>query len=58
VLATAVLQVSVGVGIVWFGMPLPLATSHNGVAAILLLTVINLLNATSFPARLRSGATP
>ena len=56
VLATVVLQVSVGVGIVWFGMPLPLATSHNGVAAMLLLTVINLLNATSFPARLRSGA--
>lgn len=56
VLVTVVLQVSIGVGIVWFGMPLPLATSHNGVAALLLLAVINLLHATSFPARLRSGA--
>lgn len=56
VLATVLLQVSVGVGIVWFGMPLPLATSHNGVAAVLLLAVINLLHATSFPARLRSGS--
>lgn len=53
VLATVVLQVSIGVGIVWFGMPLPLATSHNGVAALLLLAVINLLHASSFPARLR-----
>ena len=41
----------------WFGMPLPLATSHNGVAALLLLAVINLRHATSFPARLRSGTT-
>lgn len=56
VLAAAVLQVSIGVGIVWFGMPLPLATSHNGVAALLLLAVINLLHATSFPARLRPDA--
>jgi cytochrome c oxidase assembly protein subunit 15 len=56
VLAIVVLQVSIGVGIVWFGMPLPLATSHNGVAALLLLAVINLLHATSFPARLRPGA--
>jgi cytochrome c oxidase assembly protein subunit 15 len=55
VLGIVVLQVSVGIGIVWFGMPLPLATSHNAVAAILLLAVINLLHATSFPARLRSG---
>jgi len=56
VLGVVVLQVSVGVSIVWFGMPLPLATTHNAVAAILLLAVINLLHATSFPARLRSGA--
>lgn len=48
VLATVVLQVTIGIGIVWFGLPLPLATAHNGVAAILLLAVINLLHATSF----------
>jgi len=56
VLVGVVLQVSIGVGIVWFGMPLPLATSHNAVAALLLLAMINLLHTSSFPARLRSGA--
>jgi cytochrome c oxidase assembly protein subunit 15 len=40
------LQVAIGVGIVWFGLPLPLATAHNGVAAVLLLAVVNLLHAT------------
>lgn len=53
VLAAVVLQVTIGVGIVWFGLPLPLATAHNGVAAILLLTMINLLHATSFQAASR-----
>jgi cytochrome c oxidase assembly protein subunit 15 len=42
-----VAQVSIGVSIVWFGLPLFLATAHNGVAALLLLSVINLNHATS-----------
>jgi cytochrome c oxidase assembly protein subunit 15 len=35
-------QVSIGIGVVWFGLPLSLATAHNGVAALLLLATINL----------------
>jgi cytochrome c oxidase assembly protein subunit 15 len=50
VLTAVVLQVTIGVGIVWFGLPLAIATAHNGVAAILLLAMINLLHATSFRA--------
>jgi cytochrome c oxidase assembly protein subunit 15 len=42
VILALVAQVSIGVGIVWFGLPLFLATAHNGVAALLLLSVINL----------------
>jgi cytochrome c oxidase assembly protein subunit 15 len=53
VLAAVILQVSIGVGIVWFGLPLPLATAHNGCAALLLLAMINLLHVTSFPAASR-----
>jgi cytochrome c oxidase assembly protein subunit 15 len=34
-------QLSLGVSIVWFGVPLAVAVLHNGVAALLLLTVIN-----------------
>lgn len=45
------LQVLIGAGIVWFGLPLPLATAHNAVAALLLLSVINLVHATALPAR-------
>jgi len=45
-LALAV-QISLGVATVWFGLPLPVATAHNGVAALLLLSVINLNNAAS-----------
>jgi cytochrome c oxidase assembly protein subunit 15 len=41
VLAALLLQLSLGVSIVWFGVPLPVAVLHNGVAALLLLTVIN-----------------
>ncbi|HVY64928.1 MAG TPA: COX15/CtaA family protein [Gammaproteobacteria bacterium] len=41
VLALALLQVSLGVSIVLFGVPLPVAVAHNGVAALLLLSVIN-----------------
>jgi cytochrome c oxidase assembly protein subunit 15 len=50
VLAAVILQVSIGIGVVWFGLPLPLATAHNGGAALLLLAMINLLHATSFRA--------
>jgi cytochrome c oxidase assembly protein subunit 15 len=35
-------QVTLGIGVVWFGLPLSLATAHNGVAALLLLATINL----------------
>ena len=35
-------QVSLGIATVWFGLPLAVATAHNGVAALLLLSVINL----------------
>ena len=41
VLAALLLQLSLGVSIVWFGVPLAVAVLHNGVAALLLLTVIN-----------------
>jgi cytochrome c oxidase assembly protein subunit 15 len=34
-------QLTLGVSIVLFGVPLPVAVAHNGMAAILLLTVIN-----------------
>ncbi len=47
VIVALVAQVSIGVGIVWFGLPLFLATAHNGVAALLLLSVINLNHAAS-----------
>lgn len=47
VILALVAQVSIGVGIVWFGLPLFLATAHNGVAALLLLSVINLNHAAS-----------
>jgi cytochrome c oxidase assembly protein subunit 15 len=35
-------QVTLGICTVWFGLPLAIATAHNGVAALLLLSVINL----------------
>jgi cytochrome c oxidase assembly protein subunit 15 len=41
VLAVLVLQLCLGVSIVWFGVPLAVAVLHNGVAALLLLVVIN-----------------
>jgi cytochrome c oxidase assembly protein subunit 15 len=41
VLGLLVLQLCLGVSIVWFGVPLSLAVLHNGVAALLLLAVIN-----------------
>lgn len=51
VLGAVSLQVLIGAGIVWFGLPLPLATAHNAVAALLLLSVINLVHASALPAR-------
>jgi cytochrome c oxidase assembly protein subunit 15 len=41
VVALLLAQLSLGVSIVWFGVPLPVAVLHNGVAALLLLAVIN-----------------
>jgi cytochrome c oxidase assembly protein subunit 15 len=41
VLAMLLLQLGLGVSIVWFGVPLAVAVLHNGVAALLLLAVIN-----------------
>ena len=41
VLAVLLAQLGLGVSIVWFGVPLVVAVLHNGVAALLLLTVIN-----------------
>ena len=36
-----ILQIGLGISIILFGVPLSLAVAHNGVAALLLLTVIN-----------------
>ncbi len=47
VLIALVAQVSIGVAVVWFGLPLWLATSHNAVAALLLLSTINLNHASA-----------
>lgn len=41
VLAALATQLVLGASIVIFGVPLPVAVAHNGVAAILLLTVLN-----------------
>jgi len=41
-IAALIAQVTLGIGVVWFGLPLFLATAHNGVAALLLLAAINL----------------
>ena len=40
-------QLALGICTVWFGLPLAVATAHNGVAALLLLSVINLNNVAS-----------
>ena len=41
VFAALLAQLCLGVSIVWFGVPLAVAVLHNGVAALLLLSVIN-----------------
>jgi cytochrome c oxidase assembly protein subunit 15 len=52
VLTALAAQVSIGLGVVWFGLPLWLATAHNGLAALLLLATINLNHAAAtYPAR-------
>ena len=38
-------QVLLGISVVWFGLPLALASAHNGVAALLLLATLNLNHA-------------
>ena len=48
-------QISLGISVVWFGLPLTLAVLHNGVAALLLLSVLNLNHATAL-ARSRATA--
>jgi heme a synthase len=42
VIAALIIQVLLGISVVWFGLPLFLATAHNGVAALLLLATINM----------------
>ncbi len=51
VLAAVSLQMILGISVVWFGLPLWVATAHNGGAALLLLAVINLNHAASFRGR-------
>jgi heme a synthase len=48
VMAVVALQVAIGITVVWFGLPLAVATAHNAVAALLLVSVVNLTHAGSF----------
>jgi len=48
VIAAVSLQMTLGASTVWFGVPLWVATAHNGGAALLLLAVINLNHAASY----------
>ena len=41
VLGALILQLGIGISIVLFGVPLSVAVAHNGVAALLLLAVVN-----------------
>jgi cytochrome c oxidase assembly protein subunit 15 len=45
-------QLTLGPTMVLWGLPLPLATAHNGVAALLLLAVVALLRFLWVPKRL------
>jgi cytochrome c oxidase assembly protein subunit 15 len=40
-----VLQIGIGVAMVHFGFPLPLATLHNAGAALLVISMVSLLRA-------------
>lgn len=51
-LAALLLQLVLGITTVWFGLPLWVATAHNGGAALLLLAVINFNHAASWRPRL------
>lgn len=46
ILAALALQVSLGITNVLGGLPLPVAVAHNGVAAVLLLTLLTLVHST------------
>jgi cytochrome c oxidase assembly protein subunit 15 len=48
VMVAVCLQVAIGIAVVWFGLPLPVATAHNAGAALLLVSMVNLVHATSF----------
>jgi cytochrome c oxidase assembly protein subunit 15 len=50
--AVLAIQLALGLGNVLLSLPLPVATAHNGGAAILLLTMLALLH-TLYPARMR-----
>jgi cytochrome c oxidase assembly protein subunit 15 len=45
IVAAVLLQISIGIATVHFGVPLPLATLHNAGAAFLVLSVVTLLRA-------------
>jgi len=51
VIGAVSLQMVLGTSTVWFGLPLWVATAHNGGAALLLLAVLNLNHAASFGGR-------
>lgn len=53
VFSAVILQVCIGIGVVWYGLPLTLATAHNAGAALLLLAMINLLHVSSSPSARR-----
>ncbi len=42
--ALLVVQVALGIGNVWLGLPLPVATAHNGVAALLVAQFVLILS--------------
>jgi len=48
VIGAVSLQMTLGASTVWFGLPLWVATAHNGGAALLLLSIINLNHAASY----------
>lgn len=56
--ALLVAQVSLGVGNVLFGLPLPMADAHNALAALLLLAVIALNHQLNYPLTQSTGRAP
>ncbi|MAF83702.1 MAG: COX15/CtaA family protein [Gammaproteobacteria bacterium] len=51
VIVALITQLLLGISVVWFGLPLFLAAAHNGIAALLLLAMINLNHAAATYAR-------